>query len=90
MAKKHGDTEEGAKQPEPVEASMPAKKPERKEYVCVTPCWHNGILYKRGRTAFFVNNYPKDKDGNLRHFEPLNPSAPRPAMEPPLVTVTPQ
>ncbi len=66
------------------------KGPERKEYYCVVPCWHNGTLYKKGQTAWFAGNYPKDLDGNLTHFEPLDPREPPPVMEPPVVTVTPQ
>jgi hypothetical protein len=90
MARKHPPVE-GSKEAEPVvEVPEKPKGPERREYVCVTPCWHNGTLYKKGRTAWFAGNYPKDPDGNLRHFEPLDPGAPRPVMEEPLVTVTPE
>ncbi len=87
IASKHPSGE--ATVEEPQAAGMPAK-PERQEYVCGTPCWHNGTRYRKGQYAWFAGNYPKDRDGNLRHFEPLNPGAPRPEMEPPLVTVTPQ
>lgn len=80
---KHGK----AKKPK---VEVKPKVPERQEYVCINPCWHNGRLYKRGRTAFFADNYPKDPDGNLRHFELLHPDAPRPVMAEPIVTVTPQ
>jgi len=89
MARKHPPGE-GVREAGPMEEPMPAKRPERREYVCITPCWHNGILWKKGRTAWFAGNYPKDREGNLMHFEPLDPREPRPVMEPPLVTVTPQ
>ena len=66
----------------------PKKKPEPKQYVCVVPCWHLGRKWRKGRTATFTDDFPKDSKGNLRHFEELAPGIPPPEPEEEVVTVT--
>lgn len=41
-------------------------------YVCTDKCFHNGSLYRKGQIAVFGDNFPKDKDGNIRHFVPVD------------------
>jgi len=49
----------------------------RREYVCTTKCFHKGIPYTRGRTAWFSKGeYPMDHNGNIRHFELIDPAVP--------------
>ena len=86
IASKHGS--EG-QQEGPI-AQPPAAKStgQPKEYVCMKPCWHQGVKYNKGRTAWFTDDYPKDTKGNLIHFEELSPGAPRPAVEEGVVTVS--
>lgn len=43
-----------------------------KEYICVAPCFHKGHFYQIGQKVSFDSaDYPKDKKGRLRHFEPV-------------------
>jgi hypothetical protein len=41
-------------------------------YVCTDKCFHNGSLYRKGQIAVFGDDFPKDKDGNIRHFVPAD------------------
>lgn len=55
---------------EPAKESPPKELP--KQYICIAPCFHQGHLYQIGQRAVFLpGEHPKDKKGNLRHFEPV-------------------
>lgn len=43
-----------------------------KRYICTDKCFHNGSLYRKGQIAVFGDDYPKDKEGNIRHFVPVD------------------
>lgn len=42
-----------------------------KSYICTDKCYHNGSLYRKGDMAVFGDDFPKDKKGNIRFFEPV-------------------
>ena len=54
-----------------------------KSYQCIRPCFFRGKLWEIGQTAMFEDGeWPKDKDGRIRHFEPIEPLSPPPIEEP--------
>jgi hypothetical protein len=63
----------------PKKSSTQAKpvRVKRREYVCVTPCWHLNVKWKKGRRAKFADDeLPRDKHGNMIHFEEVDPFEP--------------
>jgi hypothetical protein len=64
-------------------AAAPKATPEiePKKYVCKKKCFHNGRLYRRGMYYYFTDDYPKDKEGNMLHFEEVDPDNPPPPPE---------
>ena len=52
-----------------------------KSYQCIRPCFFRGKLWEIGQTAMFEDGeWPRDKDGRIRHFEPIEP-LPSPPIE---------
>ena len=48
-----------------------------KSYQCIRPCFFRGKLWEIGQTAMFEDGeWPKDKDGRIRHFELIEPLPP--------------
>jgi len=48
-----------------------------KPYQCIRPCFFEGRLWEIGQTAMFnEGEWPKDKNGKIRHFVPIEPPAP--------------
>jgi hypothetical protein len=50
-----------------------------KRYICTDKCFHNGSLYRKGDLAVFGDDFPKDKEGNIRHFELADQSVAAPS-----------
>lgn len=47
------------------------------QYICTTKCWHKGSLYRPGQMVTFgPDGFPKDKEGNLLHFIPVEQAKP--------------
>ena len=58
-----------------------------KSYQCIRPCFFRGKLWEIGQTAMFEDGeWPKDKDGRIRHFELIEPLPP-PLIEEPLPSI---
>ena len=54
-----------------------------KSYQCIRPCFFRGKLWEIGQTAMFEDGeWPRDKDGRIRHFELIEPLPPPPIEEP--------
>ena len=54
-----------------------------KSYQCIRPCFFRGKLWEIGQTAMFKDGeWPRDKDGRIRHFELIEPLPPPPIEEP--------
>ena len=50
-----------------------------KSYQCIRPCFFRGKLWEIGQTAMFEDGeWPRDKDGRIRHFELIEPLPPPP------------
>ena len=50
-----------------------------KSYQCIRPCFFRGKLWEIGQTAMFEDGeWPRDKDGRIRHFELIEPLSPPP------------
>ena len=53
-----------------------------KDYLCVVPCWHMGTRYRKGQTVKFrEDQLPRNKQGEMVHFQLMSPSSPPPVVE---------
>jgi len=64
-----------------IEPKAVSRKNEPKKYVCTKKCFHNGRLHRRGNYYYFTDDYPVDKEGNMLHFEEVDPTKPLPLPE---------
>jgi hypothetical protein len=61
---------------------------DRKEYVCIRPCWHGGSRWRKGEIALFADDeLPRSNKGEIVHFEPVGNTVPVPTVDPRTPTV---